>query len=166
MGSANHSQLSDKAVSGSEAPSERHAWLINSKAPPPSPPSAGCQSQGRRARRGSRPAAAKEPGWDLGSWRRSRPCPHSPAPAALPCSARDLSQGKRARAMPAEPPPLHLCMKTRHAGSPVIQGGEHEPPRQTAGSAAPSWLSDIPLLNLKPAACPSEPCFPHRSDGG
>lgn len=32
MGSANHSQLSEKAVSGSEAPSERQAWIINSKA--------------------------------------------------------------------------------------------------------------------------------------
>lgn len=163
MGSANHSQLPDKAVSGGEAPSERHAWLINSEAPPPS---AGCQSQGRGAHGGSQPAAAKEPGWDLGAWRGSRLCPPSLAPAALSCSARDSSPPRRGPG-PGRLSPLHLGVKTRPAGRPAMlsvhrshRGRQPDPPPHR-GSATSRCLTSSRWRRL---AGPSQPGLPHLPD--
>lgn len=153
MGSANHSQLSDKAVSGSEAPSERHAWIINSKAPPPS---AGCQSQGRWAHQGSQPAAAKELGWGLAGGGAACPCPCSPAPAALSPSASDLSQ------LNQPGPFLSSPIRRSVQGPACSQHCDSAPPIVSLKGRQSSllltlWLGNVPPGNLGPAAQALEP---------
>ena len=113
MGSANHSQLSDKAVSGSEAPSGRHAWIINSRAPPPS---AGRQSQGTGLARAPSLLLRRSRGRTPGGQGGGQPLPT----LARPCSPVLLKpvthpSQSGAWAIPAEPPPSMHVRPNRQA---------------------------------------------------
>lgn len=113
MGSANHSQLSDKAVSGSEAPSGRHAWIINSRAPPPS---AGRQSQGTGLTRAPSLLLWRSGGWTPSRWGGGQSLPTLARPCC-PVLLKPVTHPSRsgAWAIPAEPPPSMHARPSRQA---------------------------------------------------
>lgn len=158
MGSANHSQLSDKAVSGSEAPSGRHAWIINSRAPPPS---AGRQSQGTGLARAPslllRRSGGADP-WRAGWW----PAPAHTCPPLLPCPAQacDPSQPKWGLGHSCRAPSID-ARETQQAGSTWIQCCDHEPRRKTGWMRCQHFGSATFHGFVSGKPFPSEPWFLH-----